>query len=145
MSSLDSTTHVVQLALTPIFMLTGLASMLNVFTTRLGRVSDRIELLRKDPAAVHAQLRHLRVRSRVLDIAVLLAASGSALTCGAALTLFVDALHDAADGRLIFVLFGGALICLVGALAAFSIETIMSGRAIRELEQGERQDQCQCD
>lgn len=140
MSSLDSTTHVVQLALTPIFMLTGLASMLNVFTTRLGRVADRVELLRKDRSDAHARLRNLLLRSRVLDAAVLRAAAGSALTCGAALTLFVDALHDAADGRLIFILFGGALTCLIGALAAFSIETFMSGRAIRHFEECEPPD-----
>src|ERR1700753_1853299 len=47
-TSLDSATHLVQLALTPIFLLTGLASLLNVFSTRLGRVADRVDKLTAD-------------------------------------------------------------------------------------------------
>lgn len=132
MSSLDSASHVVQLALTPIFMLTGLASMLNVFTNRLGRVADRIELLGREPAAARVRLRRLRLRSRILDAAVLLAACGGALTCGAALTLFLSALRNETDGRLLFWLFGGALACLIAGLAAFSVETILSGRTVKE-------------
>lgn len=44
-SSLDSVTHIIQVALTPIFLLSGIAALLNVFSTRLARVADRVDQL----------------------------------------------------------------------------------------------------
>jgi hypothetical protein len=129
---LNGAAHVVQLALTPIFLLTGVASLLNVFTTRLGRVADRVAGLRHDPGQHHEQLRRLRLRSRFLDAAVLLAALAGGLTCAAALTLFVGALRNAAAATLLFWLFGGAVVCSTLALTAFSAETVISGRTVRE-------------
>ena len=131
-TSLDSAARVVQLALTPIFLLTGLASLLNVFVARLGRIADRVDILTRDPAGHQRQLARLRLRSRTLDVAVVLTAIAGALTCGAALTLFFGALRNAGDGSLLFQLFGGALVCAVLALAAFAFETLLSGQAVRE-------------
>jgi apolipoprotein N-acyltransferase len=44
-SDQSSVTRVIQLALTPAFLLTAVAALLNVFSTRLGRVADRVDLL----------------------------------------------------------------------------------------------------
>lgn len=139
---LNGAAHVVQLALTPIFLLTGLASLLNVFTTRLGRVADRVDRLSETAEDHPRQLRRLRVRSRSLDLAVLLAALAGAATCCAALTLFLGALRNSATGTLLFAFFGVALACAVLALAAFAFETILSGRSVREQAQsdGDRQE-----
>jgi hypothetical protein len=135
-TSLDSAAHVVQLALTPIFLLTGLASLLNVFSTRLGRVADRVDKLTADSERHPRQLRILRLRSRILDAAVVLVAGAGALTCGAALTLFFGELRDINGGRLLFALFGAALLLSVIALAAFALETLLSGHSIREQADG---------
>lgn len=132
MPSIDYASHIVQLALTPIFLLTGVAQLLNVCTTRLGRVADRVDLLTRDPGGHGPQLKRLRLRSRILDVAVLFAALAGALTCCAAFTLFFAALRNAEGGSILLGLFGSALACSIGALAAFSFETILSGRSIRE-------------
>lgn len=131
-TSLDSAAHVVQLALTPIFLLTGLASLLNVFSTRLGRVADRVDKLTADAGKHPRQLRLLKLRSRILDAAVILVAAAGALTCGAALTLFFGELRNANGGLLLFALFGAALFPSVIALAAYAFETLLSGHSIRE-------------
>jgi hypothetical protein len=47
-SDQSSVTRVIQLALTPAFLLTAVAALLNVFSTRLGRVADRVDLLSAD-------------------------------------------------------------------------------------------------
>lgn len=39
----DDITHVIQIALAPAFLLTALATLLNVFSTRLGRVADKVD------------------------------------------------------------------------------------------------------
>ena len=40
---LDMVAHIIQVALTPVFLLSGIATLLNVFSTRLARVADRVE------------------------------------------------------------------------------------------------------
>ena len=39
---LGSALHVIQVAITPVFMLAGIAALLNVFTTRFARVADQV-------------------------------------------------------------------------------------------------------
>lgn len=129
---IDNAAHVVQLALTPIFLLTGIGSLLNVFTTRLGRIADQVDKLAAEPATRPRQLARLRLRSRSLDLSVLLAAIAGTLTCGAAFVLFLGALRSEAEGAVLFALFGGALACTVAALAAFAFEMVLAGRTVRE-------------
>jgi hypothetical protein len=98
-ASLDSVAHVIQVALTPIFLLSGIAALLNVFSTRLGRVSDRVDQLAQqaigaDPheaRRIAALLAFQRRRSQILDVAVVLGALAGGATCGATLTLFACA------------------------------------------------------
>lgn len=51
--AVDSVAHVIRVALTPAFLLSGIGTLLNVFNTRLGRVFDHrehvVELLRAAP------------------------------------------------------------------------------------------------
>lgn len=136
---LDSVAHIIQVALAPAFLLSALATLLNVVSTRLGRVADQVdavaqELEKADPAdaaRLSLRLSHLRTRSLYLDLAVVLGAAGGCLTGVSVLTLFVGALRDRATATVLFACFGLALICLVGAIGAFLIETLMAGRGIR--------------
>jgi Protein of unknown function (DUF2721) len=137
-TNLSGAAHIVQLALTPIFLLTGLASLLNVFTTRLGRIADRVDRLAGDASGHSRQLSYLRLRSLTLDVAVLLTALAGALTCCAALTLFLGALRNTGTGYILLAFFGSALVCAVAALVAFGFETILSGRSVREQARPER-------
>jgi hypothetical protein len=139
-TALDSVAHIIQVALTPVFLLSGIAALLNVFSSRLARVADRVDQLAQalesaDPGkAVHlgAQLAYLRRRSLALDLAVVLAALGGGATCGATLALFVGALRDATVASVLFSLFGLAVTCTLGALTAFLVEMLMAGRGLRE-------------
>lgn len=130
--SLEGAAHIVQLALTPIFLLTGVGQLLNVFTTRLGRVADRARQLRQEGNASRAEIDRLRLRSRVLDVAVLLSTLAGILTCCTAMTLFSGAVRNEDAATLLFWLFGAALGCAIAALAASAVETILSTRTIRE-------------
>ena len=129
--SLDTAAHVVQLALTPVFLLTAVGSLLNVFSSRLARVVDRIHLLKRQADQSKAELDRLRLRSQVLDAAVLAAAVAGGLTCCAAATIFFGVLRDAATASILFGLFGGALVAAIAALCFFGAEIFLSGRAVR--------------
>jgi hypothetical protein len=131
MDGLDRAAHIVQVALIPIFMLTGIGSMLNVFSARLGRISDRVDLLSQSGGGGDRELRRLGLRSMILDAAVLLGAVSGALTCAAALALLVAVLRTR-NAFALFELFGGALGCAIAALAAFAVEALLAGRSLRE-------------
>jgi hypothetical protein len=132
---LEAAAHVVQLALTPVFLLSGVAALLNVFATRLGRIADQTDALAEaeDKPGRAARLNLLRWRSRALDWAVVLAALAGGLTCGAALVLFLGAVRGSDAASLLFFLFGGALILTMAALAAFVVEMLLAGVSIRRL------------
>ena len=135
----DDIAHVIQVALAPAFLLSALATLLNVFSTRLGRVADKVDaasarLIGADPETadrLSRQLSYLRRRSFVLDVAVVLASGAGVMTGIAVLTLFVGAMRDAATASVLFGCFGLALVCTVAAIAAFLVEILMAGRGIR--------------
>jgi hypothetical protein len=131
----DSVAHIIQVALTPVFLLSGIGTLLNVFNTRLSRVSDHREhveeLLRNcadetDLVWLHAHLARLFRRTLVLDASIILGAIGGASTCGAAFVLFLGSVRDTAIASSLFVLFGSALGCTAGALVAFLADSILA-------------------
>ncbi len=135
-SPLDLVAHVIQVALTPVFLLSGIATLLNVFSTRLARVADLIAKATdaddgEGVADLSAMLSHLRRRSLALDVAVVLGAIAGALTCASVLTLFVGALKDATVASVLFTTFGLAVMCTIGAIAAFTAEMLMAGSGMR--------------
>jgi hypothetical protein len=137
--SLEDTAHIIQLALTPVFLLSGIASLLTVFSNRLARVADKLDKLTelaadtsaKNYAEISQQMVFLRTRSRALDVAVILGALAGANTCGATFTLFVGVLREAATSSILFFLLGFAIVCTLGALAAYLFEMLLASRGIR--------------
>ncbi|MDP4024190.1 DUF2721 domain-containing protein [Methylobacterium sp. NEAU 140] len=147
-TSPDDVAHIIQVSLAPAFLLTALATLLNVFSTRLARIADKVNATARDLARADAaetrhlarRLSYLRRRSFLLDIAVVLASLGAVLTLSAILTLFVGALRDAAAATVLFGCFGTALLLTVGAISAFLCEILMAGRGVR-VEVDRQQDQ----
>jgi type IV secretory pathway VirB6-like protein len=145
--TLDSVARIIQMALTPVFLLTGLATLLNVFSTRLARVTARVDqtitaLTAAEPDAVEMlrdQLVDLRRRSLALDTAVILAAAAGAATCMTVLLLFLGAFGNGSVDRVLLWVFGIAITCALGAIAAYAVEMLMAGTGIRaELAHGSR-------
>ena len=105
---LDNVAHIIQVALAPAFLLSALATLLNVFSTRLGRVADQVEAVAREleaadqvnAALLTRRLSHLRTRSLYLDVAVVLGAIGGCLIGLSVLTLFVGALRDKATATI---------------------------------------------
>jgi Protein of unknown function (DUF2721) len=136
LNPLDNVVHVIQTALTPAFLLAGLAALLSVFASRLDRVTSQVDRIaqkaNKSPDAQSAHLACLRRRTHFLDAAVVFGALAGGLTCLAALVLFVGGLH--AVGLAASVLlwtFGLALTLTICAIAAFVGEMLLASRSLR--------------
>ena len=132
---LDAAAHIVQLALTPVFFLSGIAALLNVFATRLGRVADQADAVAATPPDTPGRdrrLRVLRLRSHALDWAVVLTAVAGAQTCVAIMALFLGAVLGKSAASILFITFGGAIVLTLGALIAYVVEMLLAARGVRE-------------
>jgi hypothetical protein len=135
--TLDSAVHLIQVALTPVFLLSGIAALMNVFAGRLARVADRLESLTGaddvdlPTAQVNDEVARLHRRSVVLDIAVVLSTIGAAATCLAIMTLFLSALSNSTVAGILVFLFGSAVLCTLASIVAFGIEMLLSSKALR--------------
>ncbi len=133
---IDELLHIIQVSLTPVFLLSGIAALLNVFATRLARVADKVDQLTDAPSHTAAgstshRLERLRRRSQILDAAVVIATIGAVSTGVSCLTLFVGALRNDATAVTLFVSFGFAVVCTIVALLVFLFEAILAGTGIR--------------
>lgn len=139
-ASIEGIVHVIQVALTPIFLLSGIASLLGVFSGRLARVADRAHALTDrletaegaERSRLQRHLAYLHHRTRALDVAVVLGALAGGATCAAALLLFVGTLRDGTGAVFLFVAFGFGLLSTAAALTAFLVEMLMASRGIRD-------------
>lgn len=136
-TGIEGSAHLVQLALTPVFLLTAIAGFLNVFTSRLARVADRVNTItrakaegQRVPTGRSANLTSLRRRTVALQGAVVLAGASGAFTCGATFTIFLGALGAELTSMLLFVEFGLALVCLLAGLTCFVAEMLIASRAM---------------
>ena len=132
--TLETAAHIVQLALTPVFLLSGIAALLNVFAGRLGRVADQTDALAEEAAKTSGRdqrLQVLRLRSRALDWAVVLTALAGAQTCGAVLVLFLGEVLGKSAASILFLLFGGAIVFTMGALVAYVVEMLLAAQGVR--------------
>lgn len=131
--------RIVQAALTPVFLLSGIGTLLNLFNTRLARVTDHAEhmadLLDGTEEAVAellgAHMSRLQRRIVALDSAIGLGALGGAATCASVLVLFLGSVRDAAVASGLIWLFGAALVCTVGSLVAFMADSVLAWHGLR--------------
>jgi hypothetical protein len=137
--TLDAAAHLIQVALTPVFLLSGIAALLNVFAGRLARVADRLDAMSAAEAQegtlpggnAHEEIKWLHARSLVLDTAVVLGTAGAAATCMAILTLFLFALSNKTIGGVLLAFFGLAIVCTLCSVTVFGLEMLISSRTLR--------------
>ena len=141
LTGIDSVAHIIQVALTPVFLLSGIGTLLNMFNLRQARVSDHAEHVFESLAAeadedkralLCAHLRRLWRRRIALDLAIGFGATGAAITCAAALMLFLGGMREASIASWLFALFGTALVFTVCALFAFVADTLLAWHGLRQ-------------
>lgn len=138
-STVSTIAHIIQLAVAPVFLLTGIASLLNVFAQRLGRVVDRARTLEHDidgydeAARIRAldELRILDRRMAVVHGAIALCALSALFVCMVVAILFVGDLVTLSFGRPVAVLFICAMLLLILGLLLFLWEVQLATRSVR--------------
>ncbi len=128
--------HVIQLAIAPVFLLTGVGTMLMVLTNRLARIIDRTRVLedRLDVAHVDFHLDELDVlykRWRLINSAIALSTGCGLLICLVIALLFLGDTTNLPLDRYIAALFVGAMITLIGAFVYLLREIFVASTTLR--------------
>lgn len=115
--------HAIELAVAPVFLLTGIGAILSVLTNRLGRSVDRYRVLNELPTrrdTVHAhELEILTQRVRWIHRAISLCTTAALLISIVIVTLFLGSFAKVNVSLAITLLFIAAMFTLIIGLLSF--------------------------
>ncbi len=130
--------HIIQLAIAPVFLLTGVGTNLLVLTNRLSRIIDRSRTLEErfstvgdaEQAEFRAELGTLFRRAHLINRAITLNTSCALLICLVIAALFIgDALNLGLD-QFIAALFVLAMLSLIGSFIYFLREIFIATQTL---------------
>ena len=139
MNGISDISHVIQVAVAPVFLLMAVASVLIVLTNRLARIVDRARALDEQVETVddahREQVRDdlvvLAHRARLVNGAITLAVLCALCVCGVIVMLFAGSVLQLDNARAIALLFIAAMVCFIAALAGFLRETYLATSTLR--------------
>lgn len=136
----ENVAHIIQLALGPVFLLSGVGITLSMLTQRLSRIVDRARTLedRREGTVKEDKLkqidRDLRVilrRARYINSAIALCTTSALLTALVVTLLFASAFTPMSVGGVIAVMFVASMVCLSTAFLMFLIEVRIATNTLR--------------
>ena len=138
-SNIHDIVPVLQIAIGPVILISGIGLLLLTMTNRLGRTIDRArQLCRELPAASEAnrqqdltQISIIYRRAQVLRVSIGLAGFSVLLVATLIIILFVGALLDWQAGVFIVLVFIASMASLFGALVAFLYDINLALHALR--------------
>lgn len=128
----------IQLALAPVFLLTGIGAFLNVCVGRLARIIDRARNVEKlilttrgkEHDRLVAEIRVLDRRMSVVNSAIFLSVASACAVCLVVILLFAGNLFNAHLGTAIAVFFSLSMLLQATAFATFIQEIRLASRII---------------
>lgn len=131
--------HAIQLALAPVFLLTGIAGLLNVVAGRLARIIDRGRSLTEQPLPFHLQnadalpkeLNRLERRRHYASLAITACTCSALLVCMVVAVIFLQVLLQVEFKWVISTLFTASTLTLIVGLAYFLREVHLATRTVR--------------
>jgi hypothetical protein len=131
--------HVIQTSVAPVFLLSGVAALLSMLTTRLGRVVDRARVIEaqfpnvspeREPSLC-TELDRMALRARLIGRAITLCTGCALLICAVIVVLFVGAFVDVNLSVTIASGFVAGMLMLIGGLSCFLREVLLATRYLR--------------
>src|SRR5271170_6792165 len=132
--------HLIQVALTPIFLISAIGVTLNVLTSRLARIVDRARAMegrlslsehRSESRGLHDKLLVLARRAKWINAAITLITLSALFIAFVVVMLFVNSFLRWELSAFIACLFILSMLTLAAALSTFLIEVRIATRALR--------------
>lgn len=129
--------HIIQLAIAPVFLLTGVGTNLSVLTSRLARIIDRSRVLeerllhsRETDQADKKEIEILYRRAHLINYSITLSTSCALLVCIVIASLFLGSALGLALGQFIAALFVLAMLSLIGSFIFLLREIFIATRTL---------------
>lgn len=114
---------ILQTAIGPVILISGVGLLLLTMTNRLGRTIDRARILSahtaKEQQRTRSQLSILWRRARILRLSIMLASTSALCAALLVIFLFLRALMNVDYAWLVCGLFIGSMVSLIGSLSLF--------------------------
>lgn len=131
--------HIIQLSIAPVFLISGVATLLSVLANRLGRIVDRARVLEAQLDVLDEakrtkplqELQRLSARARLVNFAITFGTVCALLICIMIAVLFTGTFSTVNLSTLVTVLFVGAMLSLFLALTAFLAEVLTATGPLR--------------
>jgi Na+/melibiose symporter-like transporter len=133
-ASVTTVAHVIQLAVAPVFLLTGVGAILAVLINRLARVVDRFRVLERmlpttgddERAILDTEMAILSRRARLIHWAISLCTVCALFICIVIATLFTGSILGADLSGTVAALFIAAMLALISGLLCFLREITLA-------------------
>ena len=133
-SNIITVAQVIQQAVTPVFLLTGVGAILNVLSSRLGRVIDRFRVLENIPdgerSAYTTEIANLLRRSRWIHWAISLCTVCALFICIVIAGLFIGSELGKDPSGMVAAFFIAAMLALTAGLLCFLREITLATGSI---------------
>jgi hypothetical protein len=136
----ENIARLIQLALGPVFLLSGVGITLSMLTQRLARIVDRARTLEEQLERATDETRLKRIqkdlraiwrRTRYINSAIALSTISALLTTIVVTLLFASEFTRMAVGVVVAIFFSAAMICLSTAFLMFLIEVRIAVNTLR--------------
>lgn len=130
--------HVIQLSVAPVFLLTSIGTILGVLSMRLARIVDRARALNDlletaleaRAEAIRREMHTLARRRRLINLAITCGTTAALLVCVSIATVFLGAVMKAGVAGVVASLFILAMAAFVAALVFFLREILLAVRSL---------------
>ena len=130
--------HVIQLSVAPVFLLTAIGTILGVMSARLARIVDRARTLHERLATaaedrarpIHDEMRALARRRHLVNLGITFGTSSALLVCVSIATVFLGAVLKASVAVPVALLFILARAAFVAALVCFLREVLLAVKSL---------------
>ncbi len=130
--------HVIQVSVAPVFLLTSIGTILGVLSARMARIVDRVralyERLEVAPAdrvvGIHAEMHTLARRRHLVNMAITFGTTAALLVCVSIAAMFLGAVLKANVAMAVASLFILAMAAFVAALVFFLREVLLAVRSL---------------
>ena len=137
-AGISTVAHVIQLAVAPVFLLTGVGAILAVLINRLARVVDRFRALEHglpgsesdEVAPTQTEMLILTRRARLIHWAISLCTICALFVCVVIATLFIGSMIGVDLSGTIALLFVAAMLTLIAGLFSFLREITLATSSI---------------
>lgn len=139
MEEVSTIAHVIELAIAPVFLITGIGALLAVMSNRLARIIDRArqiegkwpDLIQTQKLDAKAELSTLESRAKLASFAINFCAFAALLVCLLIATLFIDAFIGTNLRWFVGGLFVLSMFSLSGGIVCFLREVHIAMLSLR--------------